>query len=81
MAIDSAYKTIQHEVRQDALHDVVDQSRFGRPPSRPVETEKDVKYEERPVGCNPRKHHWLGTTMNNKSNSGTSQGRSAHRTG
>ena len=81
MAIDSAYKTIQHEVGQDALHDVVDQSRFGRPPSRPVVTDKDVKYEERPVGCNPRKHYWLGTTMNNKSNSGTSQGRSAHRTG
>ena len=81
MAIDSAYKTIQHEVRQDALHDVVEQCKFGRLPSRPVGTEKDVKYEERLVGCNPRKHHWLGTTMNNKSNSGTSQGRSAHRTG
>lgn len=81
MAIDSAYKTIQHEVGQDALHDVVEQCRFGRPPSRPVGIEKDVKYEERPVGCNPIKHHWLGTTMNNKSNSGTSQGRSAHRTG
>ena len=52
---------------QDALHDVVEQCRFGRPPSRPVGTEKDVKYEERPVGCNPIKHHWLGTTMNNKS--------------
>ena len=48
MAIDSAYKTIQHEVRQEVLHDVVDQSRFGRPSSRPVGTEKDVKYEERP---------------------------------
>ena len=54
MAIDSAYKTIQHEVGQDALHDVVDQSRFGRPPSRPVGTEKDVKYKERPVRCNPQ---------------------------
>ena len=49
MAIDSAYKTIQHEVRQEFLHDVVDQSRFGRPSSRTVGTEKDVKYEIRPV--------------------------------
>ena len=48
MAIDSAYKTIQHEVGQDALHDVVEQCKFGRLPSRPVGTEKDVKYEERP---------------------------------
>ena len=55
MAIDSAYKTIQHEVGQDALHDVVEQCKFGRLPSRPVGTEKDVKYEERPVGCNPKK--------------------------
>ena len=31
-------------------HDGVDQSRFGRPPSRPVGTDKDVKYEERPCG-------------------------------
>lgn len=48
MAIDSAYKIIQHEVGQDASHDVVEQCRFGRPPSRPVGTDKDVKYEERP---------------------------------
>ena len=51
MAIDSAYKTIQHEVGQDALHDVVEQCKFGRLPSRPVGTDKDVKYEERPCGC------------------------------
>ena len=51
MAIDSAYKTIQHEVGPHALHDVVDQSRFGGPPSRPVGTDKDVKHEERPCGC------------------------------
>ena len=50
MAIDSAYKTIQHEVGQDALHDVVEQCKFGRLPSRPVGTDKDVKYEERPKG-------------------------------
>ena len=48
MAIDSAYKTIQHEVGQDALQDVVEQCKFGRLPSRPVGTEKDVKYEARP---------------------------------
>ena len=48
MAIDSAYKTIQHEVGQDALHDVVEQCEFGRLPSQPVSTEKDVKHEERP---------------------------------
>ena len=61
MAIDSAYKTIQHaaslqdhnlEVTQDqnleVTQDGVEQSRFGRPSSRPVGTEKDVKYEARP---------------------------------
>ena len=53
MAIDSAYKTIQHaaslqDQNLEVAQDGVEQSRFGRPPSRPVGTEKDVKYEERP---------------------------------
>ena len=53
MAIDSAYKTIQHaaslqDQNLEVAQDGVEQSRFGRPPSRPVGTEKDVKYEARP---------------------------------
>lgn len=53
MAIDSAYKTIQHaaslqDQNLEVTQDGVEQSRFGRPPSRPVGTEKDVKYEARP---------------------------------
>ena len=53
MAIDSAYKTIQHaaslqDQNLEVAQDGVEQSRFGRPSSRPVGTEKDVKYEARP---------------------------------
>ena len=56
MAIDSAYKTIQHaaslqDQNLEVAQDGVEQSRFSRP-SRPVGTEKDVKYEARPVRCN-----------------------------
>ena len=55
MAIDSAYKTIQHaaslqDQNLEVAQDGVEQSRFGRPSSQPVETEKDVKYEERLCG-------------------------------
>ena len=55
MAIDSAYKTIQHAAslqdhNLEVAQDGVEQSRFGRPSSRPIGTEKDVKYEERPCG-------------------------------
>ena len=67
-AIDSAQKTIQHEVGWDckvrASHDVVDQCEFGRLPSRPVITEKDVKYEERAVGCKPQKTPLVMRPMN-----------------
>ena len=54
MAIDSAYKTIQHaaslqDQNLEVAQDGVEQSRFGRPSSRTVGTEKDVKYEIRPV--------------------------------
>ena len=50
MAIDSAYKTIQHaaslqDQNLEVTQDGVEQSRFGRPSSRTVGTEKDVKYE------------------------------------
>ena len=50
MAIDSAYKTIQHaaslqDQNLEVAQDGVEQSRFGRPSSRPMSTEKDVKYE------------------------------------
>ena len=53
MAIDSAYKTIRHaaslqDQNLEVTQDGVEQSRFGRPSSQPVSTEKDVKYEERP---------------------------------
>ena len=53
MAIDSAYKTIQHaaslqDQNLEVAQDGVEQNRFGRPSSRPVGTEKDVKYEARP---------------------------------
>ena len=53
MAIDSAYKTIQHaaslqDQNLEVAQDGVEQSRFGRPSSRTVGTEKDVKYEARP---------------------------------
>ena len=55
MAIDSAYKTIQHaaslqDQNLEVAQDGVEQSRFGRPSSRTVGTEKDVKYEARPKG-------------------------------
>ena len=62
MAIDSAYKTIQHaaslqDQNLEVAQDGVEQSRFGRPPSRPVGTEKDVKYEARPgIGGEPIKN-------------------------
>ena len=51
MAIDSAYKTIQHAAslqdhNLEVAQDGVEQSRFGRPSSRTVGTEKDVKYEK-----------------------------------
>ena len=51
MAIDSAYKTIQHaaslqDQNLEVAQDGVEQCEFGRLPSRPVGTEKDVKYEK-----------------------------------
>ena len=50
MAIDSAYKTIRHaaslqDQNLEVAQDGVEQNRFGRPSSRTVGTEKDVKYE------------------------------------
>ena len=53
MAIDSASKLSSTKWRTKAYmvpcspRDVVEQCEFGRLPSRPVITEKDVKYEER----------------------------------
>ena len=73
MAIDSASKLSSTKWRTRAYmvpcspRDVVEQCEFGRLPSRPVITEKDVKYEERAlagdnrwVRCEPLKTPRVG---------------------